>query len=55
MHSDFSLNSEGWWLCIVINISVQYNGGLLSDIVLDVDPWLLPSGNPFKNHVVALY
>ena len=22
------------WLCIVINISVQYNGGLLSDIIL---------------------
>ena len=23
-----------WWLCMVINISVQYNGGFLSDIIL---------------------
>ena len=23
-----------WWLCIVINISVQYNGGFLPDISL---------------------
>ena len=23
-----------WWLCMVINISVQYNGGLLLDIIL---------------------
>ena len=23
-----------WWLCMVINISVQYNGGLLPDILL---------------------
>ena len=23
-----------WWLCMVINISVQYNGGFLSDIAL---------------------
>ena len=23
-----------WWLCMVINISVQYNGGLLPDIIL---------------------
>ena len=22
-----------WWLCIAINVSVQYNGGLLSDII----------------------
>ena len=28
----------------VINVSVQYNGGLLPDITL------LPSGNPFKCH-----
>ena len=39
---------------MVINIiSVQYNGGLLPDIT--VDPRLLPLGNPFKYHVVALY
>ena len=23
-----------WWLCMVMNISVQYNGGLLPDIIL---------------------
>ena len=23
-----------WWLCLVINISVEYNGGLLPDIIL---------------------
>ena len=23
-----------WWLCMAINISVQYNGGLLSDNIL---------------------
>ena len=23
-----------WWLCMAINISVQYNGGLLSDIII---------------------
>ena len=40
---------------MVINISVQCNGRLLSDIILSVDPRLLPSlGNPFKRHVVAL-
>ena len=33
---------------MVINISVQYSGGLLPDIIL-------PVGNPFKYHVVALY
>ena len=33
---------------MVINISVQYNGGLLPDIIL-------PVGNPVKYHVVALY
>ena len=38
---------------MAINISGQYNGGLLPDIVLSVDPWLLPNeGNPFKYHVV---
>ena len=41
---------------MVINISVQYNGGLLPDIKLDtVDPRLLLLGNPVKYHVVALY
>ena len=23
-----------WWLCMAINISVQYNGGLFPDIIL---------------------
>ena len=23
-----------WWLCMVININVQYNGGFLPDIIL---------------------
>ena len=36
---------------MVININVQYNGGFF----LFVDPRLLPSGNPVKYHVVALY
>ena len=39
---------------MVINISVQYNGGCLPDIIL-FDPELLPLGNPVKYHVVALY
>ena len=33
---------------MVITISVQYSGGLLSDIILYVDLRLLPLGNPFK-------
>ena len=24
----------GWWLCTVINMNVQYNGGFLPDIML---------------------
>ena len=36
------------------NLSVQYNGGLLLDIIL-FDPTLLPSGNSFKYHVVAVF
>ena len=35
--------------CMVINGSVQYNGGLLPDIIL-LDSMLLPSRNPFKCH-----
>ena len=38
---------------MVINISVQYNGGLLPDIILLIDPRVLLLGNPFKYHVVA--
>ena len=40
-----------WWLCIVINISVQR---WASPRHYAVDPRLLPLGNPFKYHVVAL-
>ena len=36
---------------MAINVSVQYDGGLLPDIILSVDPTLLPSGNPFKYQV----
>ena len=39
---------------MVIDISVQYNGGFLPDIIT-VDPRLLPLGNPVKYHVVDLY
>ena len=39
---------------MVINISVQYNGGLLPDMILSVDPMLLPSGNPLKCHQEVL-
>ena len=41
---------------MAINVSVQYNGGFLPDIVLTVDPMLLPSGrrNPSKCHEEVL-
>ena len=42
-----------WWLCMAINISVQYNGRLLSDIILLTQGYY-HRGNPFKYHVVAL-
>ena len=44
-----------WGPCMAINVSVQYNGGLLPDIILTVDPTLFPSGNPFKCHEEVLY
>ena len=37
---------------MAINVSVQYDGGFLPDIIL---PMLLPSGNPFKCHEEVLY
>ena len=40
-----------WCPCMAINVSVQYNGGLLPGIKL----LLLPSGNPFKCHEEVLY
>ena len=39
---------------MVINISVQYSGGLLPDIILLTQGYYT-SGEPFKYHVVALY
>ena len=40
---------------MVIIVSVQYNGGLLPDIILLTQGASLPSlGNPFKYHVMAL-
>ena len=50
----YSVFGYVWWLCKAINISVQYNGGLLPDIYA-VDPRLLPPGNPFKYHVEVLF
>ena len=39
---------------MAINVNVQYNGGLLPDVVL-VDPMLSASGNLFKCHEEVLY
>ena len=39
---------------MVININVQYSGGLLPDIILLTQGYY-QWGNPFKYHVVALY
>ena len=44
-----------WCPCMVINVNVQYNGGLLPDIKLFVDPMLSASGNLFKCHEEVLY
>ena len=40
---------------MAINVSVQYNGGLLPDIILLTQSMLFPSGNPFICHVEVLY
>ena len=39
---------------MVINVSVQYKGGLLPDIYYTVNPMLLSSGNPMKCHEEVL-
>ena len=45
-----------WCPCMAINVSVQYNVGLLPDRQCIVDPMMLfPSGNPFKCHEEVLY
>ena len=41
---------------MVINITVQYNGGFLPDIILLTQGYYIPLGNPpIKYHVAALY
>ena len=35
---------------MAVDVDVQYNGGFLLDIILYVDPMLLPSGNQIKCH-----
>ena len=41
---------------MAINVSIQYNGGLLPDIILLTQCYLLfPSGSPFKCHEEVLY
>ena len=44
-----------WCPCMAINVSIQYNGGLLPDIILLTQSMLLPSGNPSKCHEEVLY
>ena len=39
---------------MVINISAQYNGGFLPDLILSVDSRFLPLGNPVKYHKVCV-
>ena len=38
-----------WCLCMAINVSVQYNGGLLPDIIL-LTQCYYTIGEPFKCH-----
>ena len=40
---------------MVINVNVQYNGGLLPDIILLIQSMLSASGNLFKFHEEVLY
>ena len=51
-----------WRPCMAINVNVQYNGGLLPDIILltqclkkNLNAPIFPSGNPFKCHEEVLY
>ena len=44
-----------WCLCMAINVNVQYNGGLLPDIILFTQCYLHRSGNVFKCHEEVLY
>ena len=40
---------------MAINVSIQYYGGLLPDIILLTQSMLLPWRNPFKCHEEVLY
>ena len=40
---------------MAINVNVQYNGGLLPDIILLTQPIRFASGNLFKCHEEVLY
>ena len=40
---------------MAINVSVQYNGGFLPDIILSTQGNYHSLENPVKYHVVALY
>ena len=44
-----------WCPCKAINVNVQYNGGLLPDIILLTQSMLSASGNLFKCHEEVLY
>ena len=44
-----------WCSCMAINVSVQYSGGFLPDMIQLDDPMLFQSGNPFKCHEEVLY
>ena len=44
-----------WCPWMAIDVSIQYDGGLLPDIIYTVDPMVSPSGNPFKCHEEVLY
>ena len=43
-----------WCPCMAINVNVEYDGGLLPDIIL-LTPMLSASGNLFKCHEEVLY
>ena len=43
-----------WYPCMAINVNVQYNGGLLPDILL-LTQCYLDRGNLFKCHEEVLY
>ena len=44
-----------WCPCMAINVSVQYDGGLLPDIILLTQCYYHRGRNPFKCHEEVLY